>query len=49
MKVWPPERFEEGAEFLLSLSKFFDNAHGTRLKTAFAETLVHILHPIGKV
>ncbi|KAI0766408.1 cell morphogenesis N-terminal-domain-containing protein [Trametes elegans] len=48
IKVWPPERFEEGAEFLASLSKAFDNAHGNRLKTIFAETLVHLLHPIGK-
>ncbi|KAL7279899.1 hypothetical protein ACG7TL_006308 [Trametes sanguinea] len=48
IKVWPPERFEEGAEFLASLSKSFDNAHGNRLKTIFAETLVQLLHPIGK-
>ncbi|KAH8083338.1 cell morphogenesis N-terminal-domain-containing protein [Cristinia sonorae] len=48
IKVWPPERFEEGAEFLESLSKSFDHAHGIRLKSIFAETLVYILHPIGK-
>ncbi|KAG6853412.1 hypothetical protein C0991_004643 [Blastosporella zonata] len=48
IKVWPPESFEEGAEFLESLSKSFGNAHGLRLKTTFAETLTHILHPIGK-
>ncbi|KAJ7599265.1 cell morphogenesis N-terminal-domain-containing protein [Mycena floridula] len=48
IKVWPPEAFEEGAEFLESLSKSFANAHGFRLKSAFAETLVHLLHPIGK-
>ncbi|KAI0667579.1 cell morphogenesis N-terminal-domain-containing protein [Trametes maxima] len=48
IKVWPPERFEEGAEFLASLSKAFENAHGNRLKTIFAETLVQLLHPIGK-
>ena len=48
-QVWPPESFEEGAEFLDSLSKSFDQAHGVRLKTVFAETLVHVLHPIGKV
>lgn len=49
LQVWPPERFEEGAEFLASLSKSFENAHGNRLKTIFAETLVHILHPMRKV
>ncbi|KAJ7741597.1 cell morphogenesis N-terminal-domain-containing protein [Mycena maculata] len=48
IKVWPPEAFEEGAEFLESLSKSFVQAHGLRLKTAFAETLVKLLHPIGK-
>ena len=32
-----------------SLSKAFENAHGVRLKTAFAETLVHLLYSIGKV
>jgi hypothetical protein len=48
-QVWPPEAFEEGAEFMESLSKSFEQAHGLRLKTAFAETLVHLLHPIGKV
>lgn len=49
IKVWPPESFEDGAEFLESLSKSFEHAHGLRLKTSFAETLVHLLHPIGKV
>ncbi|KAF4581676.1 Cell morphoproteinsis protein PAG1 [Pleurotus pulmonarius] len=48
IKVWPPETFEEGAEFLESLSKSFANAHGLRLKIAFAETLLHLIHPIGK-
>jgi hypothetical protein len=31
------------------LAKAFGNAHGLRLKTTFAETLVQILHPISKV
>jgi len=47
--VWPPEAFEEGAEFMESLSKCYVNAHGPNLKIAFAETLVMLLHPIGKV
>ena len=49
VQVWPPEAFEEGAEFLESLSKSFANAHGQRLKIVFAEILVQLLHPIGKV
>ncbi|KAF9255503.1 hypothetical protein L218DRAFT_912242 [Marasmius fiardii PR-910] len=48
IKVWPPEAFEDGAEFMESLSKSFAHAHGHRLKSAFAETLVGILHPIGQ-
>ncbi|KAF9070360.1 cell morphogenesis N-terminal-domain-containing protein [Rhodocollybia butyracea] len=48
IKVWPSEAFEEGAEFMESLSKAFMQAHGFRLKSAFAETLIHILHPIAK-
>ncbi|KIY48463.1 hypothetical protein FISHEDRAFT_73659 [Fistulina hepatica ATCC 64428] len=48
IKVWPIETFEEGAEFMQSLSILFANTHGHRLKSAFAETLVHLLHPIGK-
>jgi hypothetical protein len=32
-----------------SLSKSYVNAHGLNLKIAFAESLVLLLHPIGKV
>ena len=46
--MWPPEAFEEGAEFLESLSKCYANAHGPALKIAFAKTLILLLHPIGK-
>ncbi|KAF7761502.1 hypothetical protein Agabi119p4_9494 [Agaricus bisporus var. burnettii] len=48
IKVWPYESFEEGAEFMEPLAKAFANAHGLRLKTSFAEALVHMLHPISK-
>ncbi|KIJ14496.1 hypothetical protein PAXINDRAFT_176694 [Paxillus involutus ATCC 200175] len=48
IKVWPPEAFEEGAEFMESLAKSFEKAHGLRFKIAFAETLTRLLHPIGK-
>ena len=47
--MYPPECFEEGAEFLESLSKSFDNAHGTRLKVALAETLFQLLYSTAKV
>ncbi|KAH8116120.1 cell morphogenesis N-terminal-domain-containing protein [Phellopilus nigrolimitatus] len=48
IKVWPPEAFEEGTEFIEAFAKSFEHAHGSRLKIAFAETLVRLLHPIGK-
>lgn len=48
INVWPPERFEECAEFMESLAKCFQNAHGPKLKSLFAETLTSMLHPIGK-
>ena len=32
-----------------TLAKAFDNAHGFRFKSAFAETLVQLLHPVAKV
>ncbi|KAG9311702.1 cell morphogenesis N-terminal-domain-containing protein [Chiua virens] len=48
IKVWPPEAFEEGAEFMEAMAKSFENSHGLRFKVAFAETLTRLLHPIGK-
>jgi hypothetical protein len=49
IRVWPPEAFEDGAEFMELLSKSFAHAHGYKLKCAFAETLTQVLHSIGKV
>ncbi|KAI6037641.1 cell morphogenesis N-terminal-domain-containing protein [Pisolithus marmoratus] len=48
LKVWPPEAFDECAEFMESLAKSFENTHGLRFKIAFAETIIRLLHPIGK-
>jgi hypothetical protein len=31
------------------LAKAFEHAHGFRFKLSFAETLVHLLHPVAKV
>lgn len=49
IKVYPYEYFEDCAEFLDTLSKSFANAHGTRFKIAFNETLTQLLHSVGKV
>ncbi len=46
--MWLPEVFDDGAEFMESLSRVYANAHG-QLKTAFVEVLIVLLHPIGKV
>ena len=48
-QVWPHERFEEASELIESLARAFQNAHGPKLKSAFAETLTLLLHPINKV
>ncbi|KAF8308181.1 hypothetical protein DL93DRAFT_2083290 [Clavulina sp. PMI_390] len=48
INVWPHERFEEASEFIESLAKAFQNAHGHKLKIAFAETLTLLLHPVNK-
>jgi hypothetical protein len=49
LQTFPPEKFDEASEFVESLARAFDNAHGFGLKSAFAEALVRLLHPIGKV
>ncbi|PWN30459.1 hypothetical protein BDZ90DRAFT_225274 [Jaminaea rosea] len=46
--VFPMEHFEEGAEFLETISRFFVGAHGQRVKTAYAETLTHLILPVAK-
>lgn len=46
--VFPMEQFEEGAEFLETISRFFAGAHGQRVKTAYAEALTHLILPVAK-
>jgi len=43
------EAFEEGAEFMEDIAKAYQNAHGVPLKVAFTQSLMSLLHPIGKV
>lgn len=49
IKVWPPEAFEEATDFMSEFAQLFGDAHGLKLKVAFAESLIHLLHPISKV
>lgn len=46
LKVYPEEELEMSAEFIQALAGFFANAHGQYLKCAYAETLIHLLHPV---
>lgn len=46
LKVYPDDNLEMASEFLQTLSVFFVNAHGNSLKSAFAETFTHLLHPV---
>ncbi|KAN0063104.1 Cell morphogenesis protein PAG1 [Thecaphora frezii] len=46
--IYPLELFEEGAEFVEIISRHFANAHGTRIKTAYAEAFLHLLLPVAK-
>ncbi|KAL1411204.1 Cell morphogenesis protein PAG1 [Vanrija albida] len=46
LKVYPEDELEMAAEFLQTLSTFFANAHGSQLKSAYADTLTRLLHPV---
>jgi hypothetical protein len=46
LKVYPEEELEMSAEFVQALAGFFANSHGHYLKCAYAETLIHLLHPV---
>ncbi|PWN23960.1 hypothetical protein BCV69DRAFT_279866 [Microstroma glucosiphilum] len=46
--VFPMETFEEGAEFLETIARFFAGAHGQRVKCAYAETLTHLILPVAQ-
>ncbi|CAO1630004.1 unnamed protein product [Sympodiomycopsis kandeliae] len=46
--VFPMEVFEEGAEFTETVARFFASAHGQRVKSAYAETLTHLILPVAK-
>jgi hypothetical protein len=46
LKVYPEEELEMSSEFIQAIAGFFANAHGQYLKYAYAETLIHLLHPV---
>jgi hypothetical protein len=46
LKVYPEEELEMSSEFIQAIAGFFANTHGQYLKYAYAETLIHLLHPV---
>lgn len=46
LRVYPEEELEMSSEVIQALAGFFANAHGQNLKCAYAETFVHLLHPV---
>ncbi|CAO1619226.1 unnamed protein product [Parajaminaea phylloscopi] len=46
--VFPMEQFEEGAEILEAVARFFADAHGHRVKWAYAQTLTHLILPVAQ-
>ena len=46
LKVYPEEELEMSSEFIQAIAGFFVNSHGQYLKYAYAETLIHLLHPV---
>lgn len=46
--IFPMEQFEEGAEILETVAQFFAGAHGQRVKSAYAETLTHLILPVAQ-
>ncbi|BFZ58482.1 Cell morphoproteinsis protein PAG1 [Savitreella phatthalungensis] len=49
LRLYPAQYLEDSAEFVLSLSKFFIESHGFRIKRAYASVLNRILLPVAGV
>lgn len=46
IRVFPEPELEMSAEFVQSLAALYSNANSQGLKNAYADTLVHLLHPV---
>ncbi|KAG0168637.1 Cell morphogenesis protein PAG1 [Apophysomyces sp. BC1034] len=49
IKIYPLDALEETADFLSSCASFFKNAHGAKVKHAYAKLFVQLLLPIAEV
>ncbi|KAF7722321.1 Cell morphoproteinsis protein PAG1 [Apophysomyces ossiformis] len=49
LQIYPVDALEETADFLSSCASFFKNAHGAKVKHAYAKLFVQLLLPIAEV
>lgn len=49
IKIYPVDALEETADFLSSCAGFFKNAHGAKVKHAYARLFIQLLLPIAEV
>ncbi|ODQ67100.1 hypothetical protein NADFUDRAFT_5283, partial [Nadsonia fulvescens var. elongata DSM 6958] len=49
ISVYPMEKLDDSAEFLLSIGKFFSFCEGQRVKLAYADILTQLLLPISNI
>ncbi|CAO3652266.1 unnamed protein product [Mucor fragilis] len=49
IKIYPVDALEETADFLSSCASFFKNAHGAKVKHAYAKLFIQLLLPVAQV
>ncbi|GAA5801816.1 hypothetical protein HPULCUR_007270 [Helicostylum pulchrum] len=49
IKIYPVDALEETADFLSSCASFFKNAHGAKVKHAYARLFIQLLLPVAGV
>ncbi|KAG2181999.1 hypothetical protein INT43_006925 [Umbelopsis isabellina] len=49
IKIYPLDALEETADFLQSCAGFFKNAHGAKIKHAYAKMFIQLLLPVAAV
>lgn len=48
-QIYPLDALEETADFLSSCASFFKNAHGAKIKHAYAKMFIQLLLPVAAV
>lgn len=49
IRTYPVSALEDSAEFLSSLARFYNEAHGFKIKQAYAEIIHHMILPVAGV